>query len=142
MASCTQFISVEAKTGVVHLRNQTVRIVRRIRNCVRLRSDPPDESIRISDCCESEHRIGVMQWVCPAISTIVLWQVSESMHTHSEEYVYVTADMSGAELRIIAEGADDPLDRSIQSRRGCSLCRYRVLRPESGRNCCCHRLQN
>ena len=33
----------------------------------------------------------------------------EICSTHAEEYVIVTADMSGAELRIIAECADDPI---------------------------------
>lgn len=73
-------------------------------------ADPPDESIRISDCCESEtqdwgHAMGV-----PSDQyNLFCGKCQNPCITHSEEYVYVTADMSGAELRIIAEGADDPI---------------------------------
>lgn len=68
-------------------------------------ADPPDESIRISNCCESNTEFkfnnGYGAYVCSKCRTIC--------ETHAEEYVIVTADMSGAELRIIAELADDPV---------------------------------
>jgi DNA polymerase I-like protein with 3'-5' exonuclease and polymerase domains len=60
-------------------------------------ADPPDESIRISICCDAdtEHSI------CVACR--------QFCETKPEEYVIITADMSGAELRIIAELANDPI---------------------------------
>jgi DNA polymerase I-like protein with 3'-5' exonuclease and polymerase domains len=66
-------------------------------------ADPPNESIRISTCCESE-----AHWKFEA-DCYYCFKCGEICSTHAEEYVYVTADMSGAELRIIAEGADDPV---------------------------------
>lgn len=70
-------------------------------------ADAPDESIRISDCCDVEVPDPGAGWVaqygygCP--------RCGKPCTTHPEEYVIITADMSGAELRIIAELADDPL---------------------------------
>lgn len=66
-------------------------------------ADPPDESIRISDCCEAETELDgeTQQYFCN--------NCHNSCDNHAEEYVIVTADMSGAELRIIAELADDPV---------------------------------
>jgi len=67
--------------------------------------DPPDESIRISTCCEEEAYIlecasgpEYTVWKCP--------KCGEDCETKAEEYVIVTVDMSGAELRIIAELAN------------------------------------
>lgn len=70
-------------------------------------ADPPNEDIRISNCCEanavthgitiaSKHKEG-------------RWCINCSLpcSTHAEEYVIVTADQSGAELRIIAEDSQD-----------------------------------
>ena len=64
-------------------------------------ADPPDESIRISNCCDAEATwsMGGDCYECD--------KCEEICATHAEEYVIVTADMSGAELRIIAEAADD-----------------------------------
>lgn len=74
-------------------------------------ADPPDESIRISTCCEAEckqyYHEGTNNgniYVCGGCFK----EISISQ-TKAEEYVIVTADMSGAELRIIAELADDPI---------------------------------
>lgn len=77
-------------------------------------ADPPDESIRISNCCDADtyhsKRFSENLRDIPCS-----WVVTECSHcrnkcdTHPEEYVIVTADMSGAELRIIAELADDPV---------------------------------
>ena len=66
-------------------------------------ADDPDESIRVSDCCDADafyHNMGD----CGAYSC---GKCGEPCKTHAEEYVIVTADMSGAELRIIAELAND-----------------------------------
>lgn len=68
-------------------------------------ADPPNESIRISNCCEAEiylsHSMGGDAHTCA--------KCDQYCETHAEEYVDVTADMSGAELRIIAEDANDPV---------------------------------
>jgi DNA polymerase I-like protein with 3'-5' exonuclease and polymerase domains len=69
-------------------------------------ADPPNESIRISKCCLEEchqqEMFGKLWW-CPC------GKGYELNETNPEEYVLVTADMSGAELRIIAELANDPI---------------------------------
>jgi len=64
---------------------------------------PPNEDIRISDCCEDETDFcmlgdGCLRHICRKCGKDCL--------THAEEYVLVTTDMSGAELRIIAELAN------------------------------------
>jgi DNA polymerase I-like protein with 3'-5' exonuclease and polymerase domains len=65
-------------------------------------ADDPDESIRVSDCCESAvTHIFSGEEICDACGK---WCTH-----HAEEYMYITCDMSGAELRIIAELADDPV---------------------------------
>lgn len=67
-------------------------------------ADPPDESICISTCCEEEAipKMGAgTGYICGKCRAVC--------ETKAEEYVIVTADMSGAELRIIAELADDPV---------------------------------
>jgi DNA polymerase I-like protein with 3'-5' exonuclease and polymerase domains len=68
-------------------------------------ADPPDENIRISTCCETE------TFQNPTVSNECLYceKCKKACDTVAEEYVIVTADMSGAELRIIAELADDPV---------------------------------
>jgi DNA polymerase I-like protein with 3'-5' exonuclease and polymerase domains len=65
-------------------------------------ADPPNEDIRISDCCEAD------VFTNPGDA----WpdkcgKCGEYCNTHAEEYVLVTGDMSGAELRIIAEDSQD-----------------------------------
>lgn len=57
-------------------------------------ADDPDESIRISVCCEEE----AVHGFCPKCKL--------ACETKAEEYCIVTVDMSGAELRIIAELAN------------------------------------
>lgn len=68
-------------------------------------ADAPNEKIRVSLCCEADATLlpngGTEAGVCSACG--------ELCATHAEEYVIVTADMSGAELRIIAELANDPI---------------------------------
>lgn len=66
-------------------------------------ADPPDESIRISNCCNVEAAWNA-EGDCYYCS-----KCNDICATHAEEYVLVTSDMSGAELRIIAEAADDPI---------------------------------
>ena len=74
-------------------------------------ADPPDENIRISNCCNAEtHEDWVWTDYGHQLSLICdkcFKDVSPKDSTHAEEYVIVTADMSGAELRIIAEDSGD-----------------------------------
>lgn len=64
--------------------------------------DPPNADIRISVCCEEEAQNreveGVYHVVCP--------KCGQTCETKPEEYCIVTVDMSGAELRIIADLAN------------------------------------
>lgn len=68
-------------------------------------ADPPNENIRVSNCCDADtvekFNSGMGGFLCSACNTLC--------ETHAEEYVIITADMSGAELRIIAELANDPV---------------------------------
>ena len=66
-------------------------------------ADPPDESIRISNCCDADT-------IESKTNDVLVRRCTECFQdctTHAEEYVIVTADMSGAELRIIAEDSGD-----------------------------------
>jgi DNA polymerase I-like protein with 3'-5' exonuclease and polymerase domains len=75
-------------------------------------ADPPNENIRISDCCEAETTISTYEHgqACGCYYTCVQCGKQCTKHeTHAEEYMYITCDMSGAELRIIAEVANDPV---------------------------------
>lgn len=78
-----------------------------IRSC--FIADPPDESIRISRCCQSvcdrKFNSGMGGYVCSNCKKL-FYTIEE---TDPEEFVLVTADMSGAELRIIAELSGDPI---------------------------------
>lgn len=61
--------------------------------------DPPDESVRISVCCDDNtHRAAEGVYTCNTCGKLC--------ETKAEEYCIVTVDMSGAELRIIAELAN------------------------------------
>jgi DNA polymerase I-like protein with 3'-5' exonuclease and polymerase domains len=69
-------------------------------------ADPPNKSIRISNCCEAD------TYTIPGetVEFPIMYHCSacdKFCETHAEEYVLVTADMSGAELRIIADDAND-----------------------------------
>ena len=66
-------------------------------------ADPPNENIRISDCCQADttHYGEGDGYECN--------KCLNQCTTHAEEYDIITADMSGAELRIIAELAEDPV---------------------------------
>lgn len=57
--------------------------------------DPPDPTIRISVCCEADTHISGVSRVCD--------KCNAACDTKDEEHCIVTCDMSGAELRIIAE---------------------------------------
>jgi DNA polymerase I-like protein with 3'-5' exonuclease and polymerase domains len=74
-----------------------------IRSC--FIADAPNENIRVSKCCEADtyidHSMGGDTHRCA--------KCEQYCDTHAEEYVIITADMSGAELRIIAELAHDPV---------------------------------
>jgi DNA polymerase I-like protein with 3'-5' exonuclease and polymerase domains len=73
-------------------------------------ADPPNKEIRISNCCgaDTEEHVTIIDgetfkcYTCTSCS-------GDDCATHAEEYIIVTADMSGAELRIIAEDANDPV---------------------------------
>lgn len=75
-----------------------------IRSC--FIADEPNEDIRISDCCDAD-----THWSGTDLNGTVhvCSSCNKACSTHAEEYVIITADMSGAELRIIAELADDPV---------------------------------
>lgn len=75
-------------------------------------ADPPDESIRISDCCEDdthECHYAAGELEAQACTLRRCNKCGNFCSTHAEENVKITADMSGAELRIIAELAQDPI---------------------------------
>ncbi len=74
-------------------------------------ADPPNESIRVSNCCDAD-----TYWQACTDDSIFEnpegWyckKCEKPCDTHAEEYAIITADMSGAELRIIAELANDPI---------------------------------
>ena len=60
--------------------------------------DPPNPKIRISVCCDSDTYLVNGKYTCE--------KCKEYCTTKDEEYCIVTCDMSGAELRIIAELAN------------------------------------
>ncbi len=101
------FNQLEAETGRSSSEKpngQNVPQDKEVRSC--FIADPPNENIRISGCCEDDtsfepDAFGANQFYC--------LKCGQPCETHAEEYVIITADMSGAELRIIAECADDPL---------------------------------
>lgn len=69
--------------------------------------DPPDESIRISICCE-EYALPIVNqsFDLEKPAEFFCSKCGKACETKAEEYCIVTADMSGAELRIIAELAN------------------------------------
>jgi DNA polymerase I-like protein with 3'-5' exonuclease and polymerase domains len=69
-------------------------------------ADPPNEAVRVSKCCCADTVIqsDPGTFLCEKCGKQIFFE-----ETNAEEYVIVTADMSGAELRIIAEDANDPL---------------------------------
>lgn len=71
-------------------------------------ADAPNEFIRISDCCEADCS-GKIEKCNDDVYGTRCSKCGELCTHHAEEYVIVTADMSGAELRIIAELAKDPV---------------------------------
>ena len=60
--------------------------------------DPPNPLIRVSVCCDSDTYLVVKKYTCT--------KCKEYCDTKDEEMCIVTCDMSGAELRIIAELAN------------------------------------
>jgi DNA polymerase I-like protein with 3'-5' exonuclease and polymerase domains len=69
--------------------------------------DPPDESISVSDCCGELAEYAGNDYDTDGKITGKIWGKCEKCGqiglTHAEEYCLVTTDMSGCELRIIAE---------------------------------------
>ena len=72
--------------------------------------DPPDESIRISTCCEDYADYAGADYDTAGKLTGTTYgkcqKCGQVVPTKAEEYCIVTEDMSGAELRIIAELAN------------------------------------
>jgi DNA polymerase I-like protein with 3'-5' exonuclease and polymerase domains len=69
-------------------------------------ADPPNEDIRITNCCDSVATWSYNEmygniWTCSKCKEEVNY-----VNTKAEEYCIVTVDMSGAELRIIADLAN------------------------------------
>ena len=98
------FNQLEAETGRSSSSKpnmQNLPAIEEVRAC--FVCDPPNEDIRISDCCEEEADLcilgdNVLRYICR--------ECKKECLTHAEEYCIVTTDMSGAELRIIAELAN------------------------------------
>lgn len=98
------FNQLEAETGRSSCQKPNMQNLPRldeVRAC--FICDDPDESIRISCCCEDEADLTILadnalRYICRTCN--------KECTTHAEEYVLVTTDMSGAELRIIAELAN------------------------------------
>lgn len=67
-------------------------------------ADPPDESIRVCAFCLVEMQPKMHCWLCPECGLAF-----EHSQTLPLEYQLLTIDMSGAELRILAEEADEPV---------------------------------
>jgi DNA polymerase I-like protein with 3'-5' exonuclease and polymerase domains len=69
--------------------------------------NPPDESIRISTCCEDYADYAGNDYDAEGKLTGIVYgkcqKCGQIVPTKAEEYCLVTVDMSGAELRIIAE---------------------------------------
>lgn len=61
-------------------------------------ADPPDESVRVSVCCDDDVTVPAGQCICVKCNAFC--------ETKAEEQCIVTIDMAGAELRIIAELAN------------------------------------
>lgn len=75
-------------------------------------ADPPNENIRVSNCCDEDTVVHNYAAGELEAGPVTLWRCIKCENfceTHAEEYVIITADMSGAELRIIAELAQDPI---------------------------------
>jgi DNA polymerase I-like protein with 3'-5' exonuclease and polymerase domains len=103
------FNQLEAETGRSSSEKpngQNVPQDKEVRSC--FVADPPNENIRISDCCDSD-TIKNSSVNGPDSDFYICNKCGCVCSTHPEEYAMITADMSGAELRIIAECADDPL---------------------------------
>jgi len=60
--------------------------------------DPPNPKVRVSCCCDADTKLVGALYVCEKCGKVCT--------TKDEEYCIVTCDMSGAELRIIAELAN------------------------------------
>jgi DNA polymerase I-like protein with 3'-5' exonuclease and polymerase domains len=87
---------LEAETGRTSStapNTQNLEAIEEVRSC--FIADPPDESIRVSVCCDGDTFSGTGQHVCVTCG--------QACETKAEEYAIITADMSGAELRLIAE---------------------------------------
>lgn len=75
-----------------------------IRSC--FIADPPNENVRVSNCCNADANTAGTN---PHGNVYVCSKCNQACETHAEEMVIISADMAGAELRIIAELANDPV---------------------------------
>ncbi len=93
----TTILQLEAETGrtsSIKPNAQNLPADKRIRGCFVV--DPPNENMRVSNCCEQDtYLVDNQHYYCTVCNL--------PCSTHAEEYMIVTCDMSGAELRIIAE---------------------------------------
>jgi DNA polymerase I-like protein with 3'-5' exonuclease and polymerase domains len=77
-------------------------------------SDAPDEGLRISVCCNAltqNHGIAIAPQVDISSEKVALWCMKCGMpcQTEAADMSTITIDMSGAELRILAEEANEPI---------------------------------
>lgn len=98
----SQYNQYDAETGRSSSEKpngQNIKTEKEIRSCFIV--EPPNEAFRISICCEE--RCGHIQDNDTGFNGHVCLKCFKPCETKGEEYVYVKADMSGAELRILAE---------------------------------------
>lgn len=96
-----QYDAATGRTSSSKPNGQNLPQEKEVRSC--FIADPPNENIRVSNCCEyeSEWNVNADCYYCG--------KCGEICSTHAEESVLITSDMAGAELRIIADDANDPL---------------------------------
>jgi DNA polymerase I-like protein with 3'-5' exonuclease and polymerase domains len=102
------FNQLEAETGRSSCSKpnmQNLPALKEVRAC--FICDPPDELLRISTCCEEYAEYAGNDYDTDGKLTGKIYgkcdKCGQIVPTKAEEYILVTTDMSGAELRIIAE---------------------------------------
>jgi DNA polymerase I-like protein with 3'-5' exonuclease and polymerase domains len=99
----SEFNQYEAETGRTSSSKPNAQNIpkgKEIREC--FEADGPNPDIQISICCESETTFDTVMNEGPRCLTC-----RQLCQTKAEDYVLITCDMSGAELRILAELAND-----------------------------------
>ncbi len=92
----SEFNQYEAETGRTSSSKPNAQNIpkgKEIRDC--FEADGPNPDIQISVCCEADTEQGICL------------KCNQPCETKAEDYVLITCDMSGAELRILAELAKD-----------------------------------